>query len=881
MKALVARQRTHLGLVVALLCVLTTAPVAVPRAAAVAEHVSGQVPAAVASAGTDRDVDPVGSPASVGSHGERRPVVALGSIVARTVRSRPPAAMPTTVDLTRQLAASVLTPTNANLSSSVVSAPQVVSSDSQSLVSSGGFAGLGDASNRSLGCSGQPCEEPPDPWVAVGPRDIVQSVNSFIRITSRSGTPELTVDTPTFFDVLPGQKTDSDPRVLFDVPHQRWIASYLSYDCTTGHLYLAASQTADPTGAWWRWHVEFPGRVPDYPALGVSTDKIVVSTNEYRIDPAAPDCIAQNNAYAGASMRVFDWADVLNGSLSVHRDLAANPDLFTWRPTVNLSSGTTVHAIVEMTDGGVGYATITGTNAGGDVTLSPIVTLPISLTVPPSPSQPGTPATIAAVRDQRPTDALWRNGSLWFVATGSCVYDAVRSCVYVRELSTNTKDTLGAPGTPTVRQTLKIGASGYDSYAGGIGLSQDGTLYIAFTRSSTTSAASSYATYRLLSDALGSVRPATLLKAGSGTYPGTRWGDYVGVAPDPTEPGSVWQANQYADGTSWATWVSRLSIEGPAATALAFVAPPLGAAAGSPLGGQPLVRLLDASGAPVRTGSTSNSTITLTLNPITGGDVLSCVGGLTRAAVAGLATFDGCSVTPAASSYTITASAPGLTPATSTPFNVVPPGTPLPAISLTATAATIAYGGTVTLSARLAVGPAMPSPGVRPMELQVSGDGVAWATIATLDTDGSGLASFVRRPTTNLTYRAIYGGATDLAPTASGTTVVRVRQIAVLGPTNKGVTRTVARRTTIAFTVLVRPIWATLPRATVIFTVYRRVGSSWQLYARRSLATDANGRATTSWTFTTGGSWFVRAMANATPDDLASPWTPIERYTVQ
>ena len=869
MNDLAAEGRTRLALAVALLFVLTSGPGSEPGPEA-----TMTTPQAVTALSTG----PIALP---GSQGVRRPVVALGSIVARTMRSGSPAAMPTPVDLAWRLAASVSTPTDANLAPSVVSAPPVDSSATPSLVSSGGFAGLGDTINQNLGCTGQPCEEPPDPWVAVGPRDIVQSVNSFIRITDRSGTPELTVDAPTFFDVLPGQKTTSDPRVLFDVPHQRWIASYLSYDCTVGHLYLAASQTADPRGAWWRWHVEFPGRVPDYPALGTSSDKIVVSTNEYQIDPAAPDCIAENNAYAGASMRVFDWADVLSGSLSVHRDLTANPDLFTWRPAVNLSSGTTIHAVVETTNGGVGYATITGTNAGGDVTFSPIAALPVSLTLPPAPGQPGTPATIAAVRDQRPTDALWRNGSLWFVATGSCVYDAIRSCVYVREVSTNKTGTVGTPGTPTVRQTLKIGASGYDSYTGGIGLSQDGTLYVVFTRSSTTMSASSYASYRLPNDALGSVHPPILLKAGNGTYAGTRWGDYVGVAPDPTEPGSVWQANQYGDGPAWSTWASRLSIEGPPATALAFVAPPLGAIAGSPLDGQPLIQLLDASGAPVTIGATSNATISLTLNPAGGGGVLSCAGGLVRAAAAGFAGFEGCSVTPASTGYTITASAPGLAPATSSPFTVVPPGTPVPTISLAGSAASVAYGGAVTLSVRLAVDPATPGRGSRAIELQASHDGVGWTALATLDTDSDGVASFVRRPATNLTYRAIYAGATDLAPTASASTVVRVRQTAVLRPTAKGAIRTVARRTTVVFTVLVRPIRATLPRATVAFAVYRRVGSSWQLYARRSLATDATGRASTSWTFVTAGSWFVRAMSNATPDNLASPWTPIERYTVQ
>ncbi len=57
-----------------------------------------------------------------------------------------------------------------------------------------------------------------------------------------------------------------------------------------------------------------------------------------------------------------------------------------------------------------------------------------------------------------------------------------------------------------------------------------------------------------------------LIAGGRGPYGGKvgaglneRWGDYVGVARDPAEPGSVWQANQVADtGGGWTTRVARL-----------------------------------------------------------------------------------------------------------------------------------------------------------------------------------------------------------------------------------------------------------------------------------------------------------------------------------
>jgi hypothetical protein len=54
-----------------------------------------------------------------------------------------------------------------------------------------------------------------------------------------------------------------------------------------------------------------------------------------------------------------------------------------------------------------------------------------------------------------------------------------------------------------------------------------------------------------------------VLSPGLGNYPGTRWGDYLGVAQDPQVPNAVWQANEFSAGPAfWATEVSQRQTGG-------------------------------------------------------------------------------------------------------------------------------------------------------------------------------------------------------------------------------------------------------------------------------------------------------------------------------
>jgi hypothetical protein len=181
---------------------------------------------------------------------------------------------------------------------------------------------------------------------------------------------------------------------------------------------------------------------------------------------------------------------------------------------------------------------------------------------PPAPKQPGSPSTIVDAVDARPTDAVWQNNQLAFVSTYPCNpptgVSEDRDCVRVSELNTT-------PATPTLIQDFLIAEEGADRYMGGIGYAGNGDLHVVWTRSSSSGGQypSSYTAYQAVTDAVNLLSAPDQLLAGSGTYSGARWGDYVGVAQDPQVPNAVWQGNQASAGASgWTTRVSQLQTGG-------------------------------------------------------------------------------------------------------------------------------------------------------------------------------------------------------------------------------------------------------------------------------------------------------------------------------
>jgi hypothetical protein len=423
-------------------------------------------------------------------------------------------------------------------------APRVVSTDPITTVAFDGTA-EGDLSVDL---------EPPDEWVAAGPTAVVESTNGLIQVFSRAGASLGTVPTWAFFGI-PAGFLDSDPRIIYDTVHGRWVASILAYlpDESSNLLFFGFSETSDPLGTWDDYVASYAGDLPDFPGLASSSDKIVLTANEF-----------DGANFVGASILAVSWASLLGGGLDgAISDV--DPGLFSIRPARIVGSSPDVHLIAEGTaDGHVMYERFSGPASS----VSTAGFIDITTTGPSlaaftddnaivAPRQTGAD-TIENAVDGRPTDAVWRNNQLWFISTattnpGGGDVDAVR----VTRIVTGS-------GTPTAGADSLIATDGIDSYMGGIGVSGNGTPFVTWTTSSPTDdPAAHYASF-------GGDTPGTVedFRASDGPYAGERWGDYAGVAFDPLAAGAAWIVGETSagDGT-WRTSIVRAVLDSDAPSA--------------------------------------------------------------------------------------------------------------------------------------------------------------------------------------------------------------------------------------------------------------------------------------------------------------------------
>jgi hypothetical protein len=390
---------------------------------------------------------------------------------------------------------------------------------------------------------------PPDPWVSVNSTYVVQVVNSLIRISSRSGAPIVSVPTWAFF-ALPGGLTASDARVLWDAVHARWVAVAISFDgpLANNFVNLAISDGADPTAGWATYSIYYGDFLPDYPSISTSSDKIVITDDIF--DPTF--------AFDGAELNTFTWASILSGTSIVYNECFDTSYIHA-RAAQVLSPSNDVHLIMEDALSGEQWyyrMTASGNCAAGAITDGTDLSSLAPFALPPDPREaPGdTIGTNNQAIDERPTDAIWQNGKLWWVSTFPITYDAGITFNDGVVLWNATTATIGAPtaGTP-----IPISAGdGIDDFMGGIGLMRNGTLVTIYSESSNADFASMESAQVPPG---GSLSIPLHLDDGDATYGGDRWGDYAGVATDPVGTGSVWATHEVAaaDGT-WRTDVFRL-----------------------------------------------------------------------------------------------------------------------------------------------------------------------------------------------------------------------------------------------------------------------------------------------------------------------------------
>lgn len=198
------------------------------------------------------------------------------------------------------------------------------------------------------------------------------------------------------------------------------------------------------------------------------------------------------------------------------------------------------------------------------------------------------------------------------------------------------------------------------------------------------------------------------------------------------------------------------------ATQLAFATQPAGAVAGIAFTTQPKVAIQDASG--VQTADTDSISLAIKAGTGTAGAALACPA---TAAVAGLATFAGCTIDKPGTGYILTASATGLASAESTAFDVAaPPPAAITNVNISLSSTTAnATGVTVTVSFTMPA--ALPGAG----KIRVILPGFAWPAMPSASfTAPAGTAA----PTAAAFASNVLTVTVGATPVPAGTVTLRV-----------------------------------------------------------------------------------------------------------
>ncbi len=400
---------------------------------------------------------------------------------------------------------------------------------------------------------------PPDTQVGVGPNHIVEAVNLEMRIWSKAGDLISTSDLNSFFQT---SAQLSDPKIRFDPLSNRWFIAIISYNnsFTAGAWRLAVSIDQNPL-TFVRWIASTSKSAPDFPAVGINDDKVVLTANAFRA-----------NSFLGTEFLVINKAHLLNNGATSAASTYFPPSqgLFTIQPAHSLSGtcNSSAPPVCTLYMAAVAYNSATsirvwslrgvpGVDAG--VTFTTTTFSISSLTSPPDAKQKGT-TVLVQTNDNRLLDAVYRNGVLWVSGNSACVPSLdtqTRACLRFIQFSTT--------GGITRPQDFDFGQSGLYYYYPAIQIDGNGNLISVFSGSSAGLFAGVYASGQRPADGTNTFQNPVLIKDGENSYTpfANRWGDYSGAAIDPSDQTVVWVAGEYTrieGGSEWGTWLAPVQM---------------------------------------------------------------------------------------------------------------------------------------------------------------------------------------------------------------------------------------------------------------------------------------------------------------------------------
>lgn len=404
---------------------------------------------------------------------------------------------------------------------------------------------------------------PPDTMGAVGPNHLMVTLNSEVRVQTKTGTPISTVSLSAFW-ASTGASGPFDPSVVFHPGISRWLTIAVSNRRTAqASLLIGISQTSDPSGAWNLFRVDVDSgdtTWADYPRLGFNGQYAVVAANMFG-NPTG-------SAFVQSKVFVFSLTELQANVATPTTHVAP---FITMVPAHMLDPAATEVVLVATanTPGGLGLALprLTGATAA-TTTLTPSTSavrlaspLPYSFSVVPAPQLGSTTRVDGMTFNSSETQSVVaRNGRLYVAhQIGLPQTTPNRTSLQWWEIDLTQNQVIGVG-----RVDDSTGTRAYSHPA--LAVNRAGDMILGYSRFGTDVYPSAAYAVHLANDPPGSLRDEVIFKAGEGSYTRTaptvvRWGDYSAASVDPVDDCTLWTLQEYAaPANAWGTWWAQVPM---------------------------------------------------------------------------------------------------------------------------------------------------------------------------------------------------------------------------------------------------------------------------------------------------------------------------------
>ncbi len=370
---------------------------------------------------------------------------------------------------------------------------------------------------------------------------------------------------------------DGDPIVLFDQLSNRWLMSQFAVTAAPYYQCIAISQTANPTGSWYRYAFQWDAtKMNDYPKFGVWPDGYYLTVNQFN----------NGTTWGGAGVAVFERSQMLLGQTArmVKFDLysvntnfggmlpadwdgnspppAGAPNTFAEVDDNVLSKALGPDAMrlwqfhVDWTNTANSSFGINGT-PNYTLTVAPFDAMPCTVDVVTScVPQLGTSVGLDVIGDRLMHRAVYRNINghetllINHTVNGGGGVAGIR-WYEVRDVGT----------APYIYQQSTYAPDSTYRWMGSIAMDHMGNIALGFSASSSSIYPAIRYAGRLASDPLNTLAQgeATIIN-GTGAQTGTRnrWGDYSAMTVDPVDDCTFYYTQEYLETTSSMSWVTRV-----------------------------------------------------------------------------------------------------------------------------------------------------------------------------------------------------------------------------------------------------------------------------------------------------------------------------------